>query len=138
MPPLAKNVLLALCFPTGLLAAGYLNAWAALDACAEQVYRQDSGRSGVDMRGRKRPLQRADITARIRGPFQVEASYMLPADLHGSVHTRTYFVLGGYRHLLDSQEIHLVRAGSLSGSWIATTDVGASIAASVAARPERG
>jgi len=138
MPPVARNVLLALCLPAGLLAAGYLNAWATLDDCAEDVYRQDIGRSGVDMRGRKRALQRADVTARIKGPFQVEASYMLPADLHGSVHVRTYFVFGGYRRLLDQDEIHLVRAASPPGSRMAATDIATGLGPSIAAGPEHG
>lgn len=138
MNPLARNVLLALCVPAALVVAGYLNAWAALDACADDAYRKDRGRSGFDMRGREVPLQRNAISAHIEGPFRVQARYWLPADLHGSWHSRTYLVFGGYRRLLDSQDIHLVRADPADASALAASGPGRPRAPTPRASTERG
>lgn len=100
-----KEALLALCLPAATLAAGYLNAWASLDACAEDAYREGRGRKGYDMRGRSLQLSRADVSARIVAPFVVEASYLLPRDLHGTGYSRTYLVVGGHLRLLGSDEV---------------------------------
>lgn len=130
MNSIARNALLALCFPAAFLAAGYLNAWAALNACAEEVYQQDRGRSGFGMRGRKVPLRREDVTAHIKGPFQVEARYSLPTGIHASWNMRTYLVFGSYRRLLDSNEIHLVRADLPDAPATATSNARGRIASS--------
>lgn len=105
-----KQALLALLVPAALLAAGYLNAWASLDPCAEDAYREGRGRTGYDMRARPVELSRADVSARVVAPFVVEAGYLLPRDLHGVAYSRTYLVIGAHLRPLGSDEVRYVDA----------------------------
>ncbi|UZW59619.1 hypothetical protein [Lysobacter enzymogenes] len=112
MKPFGRKAMIALFLPAAVLAAGYLNAWAMAGACADEAYREGRGRAGYDMKRRPLPLRREHVSARIVAPFVVEASYLLPADLHGVVYTRTYLVFGDRLRLLDSDAIPLVDARS--------------------------
>lgn len=112
MKPFGRKALFALFLPAAVLVAGYLNAWAATGACADEAYREGRGRAGHDMKRRPLPLRREQVSTRIVAPFVVEASYLLPADLHGVVYTRMYLVFGDRLRLLDSDMIPLVEARS--------------------------
>ena len=108
MKPFGRFALFALLLPAAALAGGYLNAWAALDACADQAYREGREREGHDMKLRPLPLRRDRVSARIVAPFVVEASYLLPRGLHGTVYSRTYFVFAGHRRVLEAHVVPLV------------------------------
>ena len=78
-----------------VISTGYALAWHALPLCADRTFQdiQRRGVTGLEFGGRKVALGRADVFARIEGPFLVEAMYFVPVDLHGTTHVERYLVL---------------------------------------------
>lgn len=109
MTILKKAAVSAAALLAAVLALGYLTAWRSLDSCAADAYSdmRSRGISGSDMRGRKVVLSRNEVFAKVTGPFQVEVSYMVPHDLHGSLHIRRYLVMPWRRYFRSSDVFYL-------------------------------
>jgi len=95
-----------------VVGVGYITSWLSLDSCTDETFREihSRGISGTDMLGNKVTLNRNDVSARIIGPFFVETAYLVPYDLHGSLHYTRYVVLPWWLHKRSSNVINLVMA----------------------------
>jgi hypothetical protein len=100
-----------------VLGAGYLTAWLSLAPCSDETFRelQRQRISGTDMLGSKVALTRDSVTAKVAGPFLVETRYMVPYDLHGSLHFTRYLALPWGHFARSSEVVHLVGAPAPSG-----------------------
>jgi len=93
-----------------LIGVGYVTAWLSLASCADDTFReiQIKDISGMDMFGKKIALTRSNVSSKIVGPFLVETRFMVPYDLHGSIHLKQYYVFPWGRHERSSDIIELV------------------------------
>lgn len=96
-----------------VIGAGYALAWRAMPACAEITFQdvERRGVTGLEFGGRKVVLGRADVTARIEGPFLVETMYFVPFDLHGTTHVQRYLILPWGLRQIGTKAYHYVDAG---------------------------
>ncbi|MBX9402542.1 hypothetical protein K4L06_14625 [Lysobacter sp. BMK333-48F3] len=95
-----------------VLGAGYLTAWQSLDACTDDTF-QDLQRKGIrgrDMTGDPVAMTRDTVSATVVGPFLVETYYMVPFNLHGSLHIKRYLVLPWGRYERSAEVVILVAA----------------------------
>lgn len=101
------------------LGTGYLTAWRSLSACADKTYQevQRLGISGTDIQGNKVRLSRSNIYPRIAGPFLVEVQYLVPYDLHGTLHVERYLALPWGATKRSSEAIQLATA-SANPAWL--------------------
>jgi len=90
-----KTVLLLSLLVATLIACGYATAWARLEQCRRVTSKEvlQSKITGMNFGGEIVVLNEKDVKARISGPFQVETYFMVPADLHGVVHSRLFITL---------------------------------------------
>lgn len=98
-----------------VISAGYGLAWRALPDCADFTFQdvQRRGVTGLEFGGRKVALGRADVVARIEGPFLVETMYFVPFDLHGTTHVQRYLILPWGLRQIGTKAYHYVDAGCL-------------------------
>ncbi|UWX03493.1 hypothetical protein H1235_10210 [Pseudoxanthomonas sp. NC8] len=97
-------------FILGLACAGYGCAWLKADACRAAVAEELSRKPvfGRDMLGNRVRVSPTEVSVRVTGPLQVEVSYMVPYDLHGSIHIQRFKVLPWSVKRSSSQVIDLV------------------------------
>jgi len=109
-----KAILAAAAALVLVLGAGYLTAWKSLSACADETYQEIRrlGISGTDIQGNKVGLSRNNVSARIAGPFLVEVQYLVPYDLHGTLHVERYLALPWRTAKRSSEAIQLVTASA--------------------------
>ncbi|QBH04134.1 hypothetical protein [Xanthomonas oryzae] len=95
-----------------IVAVGYLSAWSSLSSCTDRTFEKlrREGISGTDMLGRKVAIDRESVTASIVGPFMVETRYMVPFDMHGSLHFKQYLALPWAIHERSTRVSDLVVA----------------------------
>jgi hypothetical protein len=111
-----RNVLLSALATTLVIAVvGYAIAWHSLDSCESETFREIQRKNIVhtDMLGKEAPVLRSDVYARVTAPFQVEVSYLVRYDIHGSVHRKNYFVLPWRRFVRSVDVDYLVIARPL-------------------------
>lgn len=96
-----------------VISAGYGLAWRALPDCVDLTFQdvQRRGVTGLEFGGRKVALGRADVVARIEGPFLVETMYFVPFDLHGTTHVQRYLILPWGLRQIGTKAYHYVDAG---------------------------
>ena len=97
-----------------VIGLGYLTAWHSLSACLDETYQeiQHLGISGTDIRGNEVRLSRSSVSARIAGPFLVEVQYLVPDDLHGTLHIDRYLALPWRTAKRSSEAIQLVTSSA--------------------------
>lgn len=90
-----KLASISLALALGLVGTGYGCAWLKVDACRTIVVEELARKPvfGRDLHGNKLRVAPAAVSARVSGPFQVEVWYLVPYDLHGSIHTQKFRVL---------------------------------------------
>ncbi|WNH54213.1 hypothetical protein [Stenotrophomonas oahuensis] len=96
-----------------VISGGYGLAWRALPDCVDPTFQdvQRRGVTGLEFGGRKVALGRADVVARIEGPFLVETMYFVPFDLHGTTHVQRYLILPWGLRQIGTKAYHYVDAG---------------------------
>lgn len=96
----------------GIVSIGYVTAWASLTSCADETFQdiQTQRIRGTDMLGNKVTLTRDAVAASIAGPFLVETRYLVPYDLHGSLHFKRYVVLPWKCYVRSADVVDLVMA----------------------------
>jgi len=109
-----KAILAAAAVLVLAVGVGYLTAWSSLSACADETYQEIRrlGISGTDIQGNKVGLSRNNVSARIAGPFLVEVQYLVPYDLHGTLHVERYLALPWRTAKRSSEAIQLVTASA--------------------------
>jgi hypothetical protein len=107
---LKRTLLWTIAVALGVSVAGIASAWYSLTACEDFVFEvtQRENVIGTDFNFDEVRLSRSDMSARIAGPFLVEAGYSLPQGLHGSIHTTRFAVFFGHVWQISSDDIHLV------------------------------
>ena len=110
MARVVKPLAIAVIGVLAVLGAGYGCAWLKIGACrasvAEELLRKPV--FGRDMRGNRVRVSPAALSARVTGPLKVEVSYLVPYDLHGSIHIQRFTVLPWRVERSSSQVIDLV------------------------------
>ena len=86
----ALIALLAISF----FAVGYGSAWTRLEQCRSVAIHEVLSRhvTGRGLGGEPIVLTAQDVSARVSGPFQVETQYMVPFDMHGTMHLQQFTV----------------------------------------------
>jgi hypothetical protein len=90
-----RALLAVLTFSIAALGLGYGSAWLWAPQCRAEIAQELTRRPvfGRNFGGGRVRVTPADVSSRVVGPFQVETSYMVPADLHGVVHIQRFRVL---------------------------------------------
>ena len=84
-----------------VIAVGYATAWVQRDPCIDATWADVAAQGVVGHRlgGTDEAITRKDIEARVKWPFRVEVSYLVPEGLEGTVYVREYTVLPWKRTL---------------------------------------
>jgi hypothetical protein len=91
-----KSTLAGLCVTfLGVTLAGYATAQISLASCADQSFAEikKHGTTGMGIDGHTIFLTHHDVKASVSGPFLVDVQYLVPRDLHGTLHISTYLAL---------------------------------------------
>jgi hypothetical protein len=90
--------------------AGYATARISLASCAAQSFSdmEKHGVTGVDLDGHKIVLTQRDVHASVSGPFLVDVQYLVPYDLHGTLHVSNFVALPWAIYLRSANEYPLM------------------------------
>jgi len=93
-----------------VILAGYATAWISLASCADRSFAEieKHGTTGMGLDGHEIVLTHNDVQASVSGPFLVDVQYLVPYDLHGTLHLSTYLALPWGIYLRSANKYPLV------------------------------